>query len=229
MIEKLFCNICNDDYHNRILKNQAESIRVDKIFDNCPECGSRPRIKTFRIIYDSLVLPIIEKKKAPRNALIISGVRYTINRVTNDFNMVVSGALYGKYGDNTIKTDLRDLKEFNNEDFDYVGATLVLDYIEEHEDVFKAVYRVLKKKGLFLFHIAEARLLEDDTPTFIKNYKKKIIFKEQYPSDYKMPSIKVGKRYIIDRLMAHNFLVTKRTLIDIFSGVQCTWFLAEKV
>jgi len=228
MSEIFFCNICNDSIHYKWLDGSLNENTSIKKSINCQKCNSRPRTKTFRYVYDKYIKELI-KSNNQDNAMVISGVKFTREYIKRDFSSLTSSSLYGNYGENTIKSDLRNLKEFNSNLFNYVDATLVLDYILEHVEVFESVYRVLKKNGIFLFHIAEARLLNDNTPTYINNYKKEIIFKSQYPEEFKMPSVRVGRKYLVKKLCEVGMCNIKDIKVkDIFSDTTCSWFLSVK-
>lgn len=219
------CNCCNNMYQSLILKGKQETIPVPQLFENCPSCGARPRFKTFRIVYETHVLSRIGKAREQLSALLVSPTkRWEQDIIQKDVGTVIVSAMYGQYSENTIRSDLRNLNEFENAQFDYVHACNVLDYIHEVDLVLQSVSRVLKPGGLFLFHIAEERLVNNDHPPYIRGSKRE----PYYPEGLALPSVTFGKKDLLKRMKASGFQAEKCGIKDLFSGQRCTWFLGTK-
>lgn len=218
------CNVCNDKYHEWLQKGKGSKIPITQKHENCPDCEARPRFKTFRFIYDQQIASAFTGSKQNLTALVISGTQWERETISTHFGTVVSTALYGQYGPNTIKSDIRNLKEFQDNKFDYVNACNVLDYIYQIDEVLGSVYRVLKPGGHFLFHIAEFRLVDSFDPPATRGTKRE----PYYPDDVELPSVIFGKHDLVERMKKHHFDTRKFEVLDIFSGEVCTWFLGKK-
>ena len=59
---------------------------------------------------------------------------------------------------------VRDLAPFRDESFDYAQACNVLDYVPELEQAFRAIHRVVRPSGVFVFLIPEHNLLPANEP-----------------------------------------------------------------
>lgn len=218
------CNICQPELLAKILKGATQKISQSEKSENCPICKSPPRLKTFQIAYNLYVAPHFTKPKKKLTALVVSGAQCEQEIIAKNFGNLVSTSLYGEYGPNTIKSDLRDLKEFKDSQFDYVSACNVLDYIFEIDRAFASVFRVLKPNGIFLFHIAEFRLVDGNVPPRIEGSKKE----PYYPEGITVPSVIFGKQSILKKLRENRFKASMYIIKDIFSEQVCTWFLGKK-
>ncbi|PZE20077.1 class I SAM-dependent methyltransferase [Paenibacillus xerothermodurans] len=217
------CNVCNEMYHTMLLEGKIKQIPIAEKFENCPDCEARTRFKTFRLIYDQQVAPRANNKGNLR-ALVISGTAWEQSIISQNFSSFISSALYGNYGEGTVKSDMRNLKEFANEHFDYVHACNVLDYIPELNEVLSSVYRVLKPGGMFLFHIAEFRLTNTDARPIIKGTKRE----PYYPEGISLPNVLFGKHGVVECMRKNHYDAKMYEVNDIFSGEICTWFLGIK-
>jgi SAM-dependent methyltransferase len=218
------CNICNPDLLRRILNGELGAVAPEEQVENCRRCNAPPRLKTFQIAYHRHIRPNLIRSKAELAALAISGVKYEQEIVAWDFGTLVSASLYGNYGNPTIRTDIRDLKEFSNDSMDFVWACNVLDYVLEIEAAFHSVGRILKPGGQFLFHISEERLRTGDDPPALIGSKKE----PYYPEGFSVPSVAFGKDYLNLALAAANFVPQQEAITDVFSGRLCTWFSGLK-
>lgn len=76
------------------------------------------------------------------------------------------------------KLDLRSGTVYNipfKEKFDIVTAPLVIDYAQDWDRIFKQVYRILKKRGCFIFSVGNP--VTDSTEKIIRNGKRLKIHK----------------------------------------------------
>lgn len=219
------CNSCNDHYQQLIMSGQQDRISIEELAENCPACEARPRFKTFRIVYEQQVIPRLGNIREEVTALLISPAHWEVDLIAPRMEKIIFSALYGNYGPKTVKSDLRDLAEFSDGQFDFLHACNVLDYILEIDQVLASAARVLKRRGLFLFHIAEDRLTSGDIPPFVHGSK----HEPYYPDGLSLPSVYFGKQDLLKRLKANHFQAEMYEVLDLFSGNYCTWFLGTKV
>ncbi|WP_165842340.1 class I SAM-dependent methyltransferase [Paenibacillus xerothermodurans] len=170
-------------------------------------------------------MPSLVNPKDQLSALVMSGTAWEQSILKKTFINIVNSCLYGDYGEGRIHADLRDLKPFDDQTFDYVHASGVLDFILEIDKVLTSVYRVLKPNGQFLFHILSHRLRDDDSPPTVEGTKRETY----YPEGVVLPSIMYGKKDILRRMNQHRFSSEMVEMIDPFSGEHCTWFWGQKI
>lgn len=217
------CNICDETSHQLIINDKFNTMFRRK-FENCPACQAAPRFRTFKIAYDLYVKTSLSKPKEQLAALVIAGTQLEQNLIAADYGTLFSSSLYGEYGSGTVKSDLRNLKEFHDDQFDLVQACGVLDFICEIDQAFSSVYRVLKADGLFVFHILPFRLQENSHPPTVNYFKKEPYF----PKNVQLPSLTVGKRYILKTMIEKQFKARKIEIADVFSNETDTWFIGKK-
>lgn len=221
------CNLCCEEYHKKLLKGKTDKIKLKKKSENCPTCKAPSRFKTFRLAFDRLIVPKLKKPKEQLSALAIAATKIEQDIIRSKFGSLVSASLYGSYnnyGNVTIQTDLRNLKEFPDQRFDLVQACGVVDFIYELDDVLASVYRVLKPGGFFLFLILDYRLVNNNDPPKIIGTKKEPYF----PEGIELPSVMFGKKYLLRRMEKVGFKAEKYEITDYFSGTVCNWFLGRK-
>ncbi|WP_165842339.1 methyltransferase domain-containing protein [Paenibacillus xerothermodurans] len=216
------CNVCDNNLHLLWLNGKIRHVKPKN--EKCPSCTADPRFKTFRIIFDQKVIPGVVLPSGELKALVISGTQWEQDIIRKRYGTLVSAALYGRYGDNTVKTDLRDLKEFQDEEFDFVEACGVIDFIVEVDKVFGAVKRALKPGGQFLFHILDHRLTDSSKPPAVTGTK----VEPYFPKGIELPSVQFGRQYLYNALGKAGFRAAQFEVRDIFSGETCTWYLGRK-
>ncbi|MCK9249358.1 MAG: methyltransferase domain-containing protein [Solirubrobacteraceae bacterium] len=213
------CNICDDSVQDALLRGQ----RPERGSLHCEVCASRPRTRTFRLVYDEQVAPWLDRHSLPGKALDIAGIGATADVLRANFPDVVVAALVGR----KITTDIRDLKEFDDGAFGIVTACQVLDYILEIDAAIAATRRVLAPGGLFVIHIDDARLTAGDDPATPKAWLENL--GGYYPDDYKVPSITVGRQRIMESLASGGFQAEQFQYSDPFSGQRTTWFIGRRL
>jgi hypothetical protein len=223
------CNICDDSLHELLLSGDLRDFPYNSHPDpdvNCPSCAARPRIKTFRLVYDEHVRPRLTKPRAQMRALEIAGNPSTRRLIGVDVGSVVDAALVGR----AMRTDIRDLREFEDDSLSLVTAVAVLDFVIEIGLAFDAVWRVLESGGLFVFSLMPYRLTDDSAaPREVDRLPWIDVASAEGPDDSLVPSIEVGKQWLVDRLTAHGFRAEQYDYVDLFSGHPSAWFVGRKI
>src|SRR4051794_6349106 len=105
------CNICDDALHQALLRGERDFLSELAPELHCPDCQSRPRTRTFRLMYDEHVAPLLSRVDVPGKALDVAGVGATRRILSADFEDVIVAALVGR----PVTTDIRELAEFDDD------------------------------------------------------------------------------------------------------------------
>ena len=217
------CNICledaiTDDQSTWSIENQA-----------CTNCGSKPRVRAMKCAVSELLAPTLDSMdllgKAESLLIAASGIERSI--IDPVIGQVTPGSLFGNYGDNHVTTDVVDLKEFDDDRFDLFSASLLFDYVPRTEDALASVSRVLRNRSVMFFHIGEGRLHPDDRPPYVKRMRTDWTAK-YYPEDYEQPIVKMGRKWIENKLQSLGFTTTQHTWSELSSPKNITWWLAAR-
>ncbi len=140
-------------YSSEVIKKNI--LNIDRDFDRVLEIGSHDGDLTFKL------------KKLEKIKNIIS--------TDNSIEMIKSHKIPNNHFINIDEECL----SFKNESFDGVFSCLYLNNINDYENFFKKINKILKKKGVLLFSIFGSETIRELKSTLIKS--DEIVFKGVYP------------------------------------------------
>ncbi len=217
------CNVCSEDG----TAAQPRTWSIDNM--TCTDCGSKPRVRAMASAVAESLTPTLEsmdlRGRAKSLLIAASGIERSI--IDPAIGEVTPGSLFGTYGDNHVKTDVVDLKEFADDSFDLFSASLLFDYVPRTENALESISRVLRARSVMFFHIGEGRLHPDDRPPYVKRMRTDWTA-PYYPEDYEQPIVKMGRRWIEQKLQSLGFTVEQHTWSEPWSDKNITWWLARR-
>ena len=214
------CNICGFDF---ALLPEGEV--------NCGVCKSRPRTRTIPLVCEGLKPAIDNIESEGRRRLLAFAMPDSEYRVVSRyFDDIISVSLYGSYREGHItNVDVRDLSGFPPESFDGVFGVLLFDYFVEHDQALAEIVRVLKPGGILFTQIAPYRLTSgDEPPVNTATIQKRTGYFEYVPDGANMPSIKVGRRWLLAAAKRAGFEARFDVLTDPVSGESSDWLIGVK-
>jgi ubiquinone/menaquinone biosynthesis C-methylase UbiE len=214
------CNICGFDF---------SGLPAGEV--NCGKCKSRPRTRTVPLVCEELTPEFdLLGDSQDRRVLAFAMPDHENQVISRYFGEVVSASLYGEYRQGHLSgVDARDLSQFALERFDAVFSVLLLDYFVEHEKALEEIHKVLKPGGVFFTHVAPYRLTDsDEPPVNTATIQTRAGYFDYVPSDANMPSIKVGRRWLLAAFDRAGFSARMKTHIDPAFGESVDWFIGVK-
>lgn len=199
--------------------------------ENCPKCGSRPRLRTLKPLMENLIVGLAAQSDTRDLPLLTFATtdpeRDFLKKAYSQFKSV---SLFGSYGDNhQIGVDSRDLSAFADNSFAGYFGILLFDYFPEHDAALKEAFRVVAPGGILFTHIAGYRLLDSDAPPFVqKVIKGRPGYFEYLPVNQDLPDIKVGGRWFVSAMARAGFRPMWIQIDDVPSGQAMTWFVGIK-
>lgn len=229
--EQRGCNLCRPERQAALDAGLREPLRPDPLPAQfrgraeapsdylCPACSSRARARTLASVISQAraFLPVEGR------ALLIAGVRHEQRLLRKRFAAVDHVALTGDQGDPDciVGTDLRAMPDVGSDAYDAVVASAVLDYVPELAAAFAEIKRVLKPGGVFLFHIAPGRLVDDPKAT-VK------VREAAAGGEDAMPTCVFGRGHVAATAEAAGLAITSHELRDPLSELTMTWWTARK-
>ena len=125
-----------------------------------------------------------------------------------------------------VRADVRDLAPFAGESFDYVQACNVLDYVPEMEQALRAVHRVMRRGGVFVFLIPEGNLLPGAEPISVSVHAS--VTGDYWPDRAGVPLVRIGRQTLGGLLQKAGFQAEQVQLIDTLCRAKCTWWLCRR-
>ena len=193
----------------------------------CPNCSRRTRQRSLPIIAEVLK-PLIDKNKdGELLAFALTGIEN--DHIGSHFKSIFSASLYGNYGQkHTSGVDVRDLSRFESSRFSAFFSSLLFDYFVEHREALNEIFRVLRKGGIFVTHIAEGRILEGDVEPNLHKLIRSKPGSFEYLGECEIPSIKVGKKWLLGCMKQCGFQSCAIEIYDSGNGERITWFIGKK-
>ncbi len=151
------CNICNNkiydylplpDHYSKNFKKYGfphtqkgafETIDVDHFF--CPQCYSMDRERLYAWYFKKNIF--LDKENTLLDFAPSVGLRKWLNQ--NYTCKYVSADLY--MDDVDVKTDIQNMYAFNDNSFDFVICSHVMEHVPDDQKAMQEIYRVLKKNG----------------------------------------------------------------------------------
>ena len=200
--------------------------------ENCPHCGSPARTRSLAPIISSVIVPLLSRTEINRSLpLLAFAMTIPEQRLLEPtFPTITSASLYGTYAsDHEEGVDARDLARYANGSFSGVFSILVWDYFTEHERALRETYRVLAPGGVFFTLIAGYRLTDgNDAPWVFKEITPRPGYLEYVPADTTLPSIKLGRSWLVDAMRRTGFAADLVSVRDTASGVTLDWFIGQR-
>lgn len=212
------CPLCSHALANKLADNA-----------NCPTCGSPARTRTFPAALDAAVAKAGDLG-TPRRVLAFAPSGREVDCLTPYFGKITKASLYGRYGGDALTgVDIRQMPQLADASFEAVTGILLFDYFTEHEAALGEAFRVLSPGGLLLTHIAPYRLTDSVNPPEIKSIiKSRPGYFEYVPDDARMPSVELGRFWLIDAMRRTGFSAYHLSIKDAASEATLDWFLGIK-
>jgi SAM-dependent methyltransferase len=209
------CNVCGyvaDEGHPRL----------------CPGCGRNQRQRTFKELFlKRLQREVFENGSLNDGLLLSPGEVERAFLVPRLRRHVISSLYQTYYGVGPfVRADVRDLAPFADESFDYVQACNVLDYVPEIEQALRAVHRVLRPGGVFVFLIPEGNLLPGAEPVSVSVHTS--VTGDYWPDPAGVPLVRAGRQTLTRLLQESGFQAEHVQLVDTLCRAKCTWWLCRR-
>jgi hypothetical protein len=236
-IHSFQCNMCSEDLADSFVRAPGggyEGVVDPSRFEDehrveyhCPHCESRVRQRTARIVLARHV------RNRRGRALLVSTTRPDRRWLARHYSPITHVALHGEFDDPAIitGTDIREMPHIESHAYDFMYATVVLDYIPELHAVAREAHRVLKRGGEFAFFIMPNRLRDDDMECIVEH--RNALAHEAYAtrdgaSETGIPSCVFGIDYVAGVFREAGFLLDPIRVFDPLSETTQPWFVATK-
>jgi ubiquinone/menaquinone biosynthesis C-methylase UbiE len=213
------CPIC----HDSLVEVESD--------ENCKHCGSRARLRSLTPFVDEFLLkefPAIGRTSRPLLAFAMTGAEQ--KAISKAFQNFKSVSLFGTYAaGHEIGVDMRDLSRYESNSFAGVFGCLLFDYFVEHELALQECFRVTAPGGVFFTHIAPYRIVDGDSPPFLKGkIKSRTGYFEYLPEKTELPDVKVGRDWFAEAMNRVGFQAAIVRIEDAVPGMVSEWFVGIK-
>ena len=201
--------------------------RDDELIDYvCPNCSSRARVRTFAAV----MLSSRPFRLNDRHALLVSAGKQERAIVANSGYAITHVSLQGDHGDPScrIGTDIANMPEIGDAEFDLVLAVNVLDYIPDLDKVFGEIRRVLTPCGWFMFFIQPHRLVSGEAPPRIRHLN--ALAHEKYAAkegQTGVPDCEFSLGWIEQTAKIRGLRILPTPIYDPLTRLPFTWFFAQ--
>jgi SAM-dependent methyltransferase len=194
----------------------------------CPRCGKNQRQRSFKQLFLERLQTEIFGQGALDDGLLLSPGEVERALLSSQLRRPIISSLYQTYrgAGPFVRADVRDLAPFRDESFDYAQACNVLDYVPELERAFRAVHRVVRPRGVFVFLIPEHNLLPANEPISVSVHSS--VTGNYWPDRTAVPLVRLGRRTLSDLLQQTGFGPEEVQLVEPLSGLRCTWWLCRR-
>jgi SAM-dependent methyltransferase len=194
----------------------------------CPGCGRNQRQRTFKQLFLERLRPEVFGSGPLNDGLLLSPGEVERALLFPRLRRHVISSLYQSYNGvgPFVRADVRDLAPFGGESFDYVQACNVLDYIPEMEQALRAIHRVLRPGGMFVFLIPEGNLFPGGEPVSVSVHPS--VTGNYWPDPTAVPLVRLGRQTLSDLLQQAGFRPEQIPLVDSLSRKTCTWWLCRR-
>lgn len=194
----------------------------------CPGCGRNQRQRTFKQLFLARLQPEVFGDGPLNDGLLLSPGEVERALLVPRLRRYIVSSLYQTYYGvgPFVRADVRDLAPFADESFDYVQACNVLDYVPEIEQALRAVHRVLRPGGVFVFLIPEGNLLPGAEPVSVSVHAS--VTGDYWPDPADVPLVRVGRQRLTRLLQESGFQAEQVQLVDTLCRAKCTWWLCRR-
>jgi len=194
----------------------------------CPRCGKNQRQRSFKQLFLERLQVEIFGQGALEDGLLLSPGEVERAVLSSQLRRPVISSLYQTYHGTGpfVRSDVRDLVPFRNESFDYVQACNVLDYVPELGQALRAVHRVVRSSGAFVFLLPEHNLLPANEPISVSVHSS--VTGNYWPDRTAVPLVRLGRRTLSDLLQQTGFQPVEVQLVEPLSRLRCTWWLCRR-
>lgn len=208
------CNICGfvpDSGHPRL----------------CPRCGTSQRQRSFKQLFWARLRTEVFGPGPLANGLLLSPGPVERTILFPQLRQYVVSSLYQTYTGigPFVRADVRDLAPFGDASFDYVQACNVLDYVPELGQALRAIHRVVRPNGIFVFLIPEQSLLQGDQPISVAVHAS--VTGRYWPDPARVPFVRLGRQTLRELLQQTGFAAEEVHYVEQLSGSRCTWWLCR--
>jgi SAM-dependent methyltransferase len=223
------CNVCNPALRAAVAQGYSNSFAVDG--KDCARCGAPGRHRALAWMLDTVGMPLLRDLGLLGTARsLCAAPGHHERRLLEPFMAsLVTFSLFGKYGEEHIACDIRDLSRFESASFDLFEASLVFDYVPELALAIENVARVLAAPSAFFIHIKEGRLLQGNaSPRVARTTTRKGGLPAYYPEEFERPQIVVGRKWFATAWRAHGFEVSQVVWQDPSIQQPFTWWVGVR-
>ena len=194
----------------------------------CPRCGKNQRQRSFKQLFLERLQTEIFGQGALDDGLLLSPGEVERALLSSQLRRPIISSLYQTYHGASpfVRADVRDLAPFRDESFDYVQACNVLDYIPELEQAFRAIHRVVRSSGVFVFLIPEHNLLPGNERISVSVHSS--VTGNYWPDRTAVPLVRLGRRTLSELLQQTGFEPEEVQLVEPLSQLTCTWWLCRR-
>ena len=206
------CNLCDDRIQELVLDGvQLTPPIVSPESPICPNeaCRSRPRTRSFRLLFDEQIAHRIADGTTGLTALEVDGIAATRRLMKQYFGTVLDAGGDGR----PFPVDLRTFQGIEDASIHLLVIPQALDRVVELDEVFDAAARVLALNGLFAFHLDASRVRGGSRPPALPAAGGRTV---------------VGLVWILSELMARELEPAYLYYRDPLSGAPTPWFLARR-
>lgn len=222
------CNVCDDAIQQSIICDAADFQWNGEKFDRCLDCGVRSRTRMLKLLLDTSLRDQLGVPNRNFKSLLVSGTKIEVYILEPYLKTYTTSSLYGNYSARHVKSDLTDLKEFQDQDWDLVFHSYVMDYVSDGATSLKNQARILRPNGFLLFHISDRRLSDDRNAPVTIRYRDTFSAK-YYPQGTLIPSVRYGREWILEELKRNGMEPREHVTVDPFHGDRIIWYCAERV
>jgi SAM-dependent methyltransferase len=194
----------------------------------CPRCGKNQRQRSFKQLFLERLQTEVFGRGPLDDGLLLSPGEVERALLSSRLRRPVISSLYQTYhgAGPFVRSDVRDLAPFRDESFEYVQACNVLDYVPELEQALRAVHRVVRTSGVFVFLIPEHNLLPAHEPISVSVHSS--VTGHYWPDRAAVPLVRVGRRTLAELLQRTGFEPEEVQLVEPLSQLKCTWWLCRR-
>jgi hypothetical protein len=197
----------------------------------CLESSSRPRTRSLGPVIQGILRPLLAKSDLREQPLLGFAMTRAEEALLSElFQSISSVSLFGKYAANHEEgVDVRDLGRYPVGAFAGVFGCLLFDYVPQLGQAFMEAFRVLAPGGVLFTHIAPYRLLDGVQPPVVKStIVPRAGYFEYVPAEGGLPSIEVGREWIVSAMTRVGFESHWLVVEDTLSGERLDWFIGLK-
>jgi hypothetical protein len=194
----------------------------------CPRCGTSQRQRSFKQLFWARLRKEVFAQALPETGLLLSPGPVERTLLFPQLRQYTVSSLYQTYTGigPYVRADVRDLVPFQDEIFDYVQACNVLDYVPELDQALRAIHRVLRPGGLFVFLIPEQNLLRGNEPISVSTHA--TVTGRYWPDPTAVPFVRLGRQTLREMLLQTGFAFEEVRYVEPLSGARCTWWLCQR-